>query len=204
MHRSLILAGLLGVLAVPAAAQTIGTPIMKSPYRAFQHTELAGYISDPGSGISVAVQGEYRMARPRFDWGLTVGLMDASGAGDDIFAAGIDGRAKLAEHTQDFPLDASVTAGFGALFQGGDAGFLVPFGLTLGRKVLLEESSVSFTPYVNPVIMPVFGNDNVVGNDVMFGFGLGVDIALSRMWDVRVSGSLGDIEGLGVGLAWHR
>jgi hypothetical protein len=204
MRRSLLLAGLLAAFAIPAAAQTIGTPIYKSPYRAFRKTELAGYLSDPGAGISLAIQGEYRIARPKFDFGLTVGFLDASGNGDGTFALGIDARAPLAHHSQDFPLDASLTGGLGALFRSGDAGFLLPIGVTLGRQVLLEESSISFTPFVAPVIVPVFGNDNVVGNDVQFGLGLGVDISLTRTFDVRVSGSLGDIEGIGIGLAWHR
>jgi hypothetical protein len=204
MGRSFLLAGLLAAFAVPAAAQTIGTPIYKSPYRAFKRTELAGYLSDPGEGISIALQGEYRIARPKFDFGIVVGFLDASGNGDGTFGVGLDGRAVLTRHSQDFPLDASLTGGFGALFRSGDAGFLLPVGVTLGRQVLLEESNISFTPYVNPVIVPVFGNDNVVGNDVQFALGLGVDIAITTTFDIRVSGSLGDIDGLGVGLAWHR
>jgi hypothetical protein len=204
MLRRFLLAGLLATVAMPAAAQTIGTPIFKSPYRAFRRTELAGYLSDPGEGISIALQGEYRMARPKFDFGIVVGFADASGNGDGIFAVGIDGRASLARHSQDFPLDAALTGGFGALFRSGDAGFLIPVGVSLGRQVLLEESKITFTPYVNPVIVPVFGNDNVVGNDVQFALGLGVDIALTQTFDIRVSGSLGDIDGIGIGLAWHR
>ncbi len=203
MRRSLIFAGLVAALLAPSlAAQTIGTPIYKSPYRAFKKTELAGYLSDPGEGISLAIQGEYRMARPTFDWGLTVGYLDPTGSGGkSIIGLGIDARAQLARHTQDFPLDASGTLGFGALFSDGNSGFLIPFGVTLGRQVQLENSKVSFVPYVAPVIAPTFGD---LLDDVQFGLGLGVDIAISPTFDVRVSGSLGDIEGVGVGLAWHR
>lgn len=202
MRRSLILAGLVTVLLAPAlAAQTIATPVFKSPYRGFKKTELAGYLSDPGEGISLALQGEYRMARPTFDWGVTFGYMDAKGGGENIFGVGVDARAQIARHTQDFPLDASGTLGFGALFRDGDSGFLIPFGVTLGRQVQLENSKVSFVPYVNPVIAPTFGD---LLDDVQFALGLGVDIALSPTFDVRVSGSLGDLEGVAVGLAWHR
>lgn len=202
MRRSVILGGLLVALfAAPAAAQVLGTPIYKSPYRAFQRTELAGYLSDPGEGVSLALQGEYRMARPTFDWGLTLGFIDPEGSGDAIIGVGIDARARLARHTQDFPLDASGTVGFGALFSDGNSGFLIPFGVSLGRQVQLENSNVSFVPYVAPVIMPTFGD---LSDDVQFGLGLGVDIAFSPQFDVRVSGSLGDIEGVGIGLAWHR
>ncbi|HXI21228.1 MAG TPA: hypothetical protein VNH46_09095 [Gemmatimonadales bacterium] len=204
MHRSLALAGLLAVLAAPAAAQTISTPIYKGPYHDFRNSELAGYISDPGSGISIALQGEYRRVTSRFDYGLTFGYLDPSGPGSGIFGIGVDGRASVARRTQDFPLDASLTLGLGGLIQSGDIGFILPIGISLGRQVLLEESKISFTPYVNPVIAPVFGSDNVVGNDVLFGLGLGVDISLSPRTDVRLSAGLGDLDGVGVGLAWHR
>ena len=202
MRRSLMLAGLVTVLLAPGlTAQTIATPVFKSPYRAFKKTELAGYLSDPGSGVSLALQGEYRMARPTFDWGVTFGYMDAQGGGKNLFGAGIDARAQIARHTKDFPLDASGTLGFGALFSDGNRGFLIPFGVTLGRQVQLENSKVSFVPYVNPVIAPTFGD---LLDDVQFALGLGVDIALTPSFDVRVSGSLGDLEGVGIGLAWHR
>jgi len=203
MRRSLLLTGLVAaILATNLTAQTVSTPVFKSPYRAFKKTELAGYLSDPGEGISLALQGEYRMARPNFDWGLTFAYMDPQGSGGDgVFGVGVDARAQLARHTQDFPLDASGTLGFGALFRDGDSGFLIPFGVTLGRQVQLENSKVSFVPYVNPVIAPTFGD---LLDDVQFALGLGVDIALSPSFDVRVSGSLGDLEGVGIGLAWHR
>ncbi|HEY7682639.1 MAG TPA: hypothetical protein VH879_08360 [Gemmatimonadales bacterium] len=202
MQRGLLLATALAVLAATALdAQTITTPIYKSPYRSFKHSELGGYLSDPGEGVSAAIQGEYRLARPSFDFGFTVGYLDGEGGSDNLFGVGIDGRVPVARHSKDFPLDASLTGGFGALFGGGESGFLVPFGATLGRQVLLENSSVSFTPYVAPVIAPTFGD---LLDDVQFGLGLGVDIALTRTFDIRVSGSLGDIEGVGVGVAWHR
>jgi hypothetical protein len=202
MRRSVILAALLAALLVPdLVAQTIGTPIYKSPYRAFKKTELGGYLSDPGEGVSLALQGEYRMARPNFDWGVVFGYIDPEGNADATFGAGIDARAKLAGQTKDFPLDVSGTLGFGALFNNGDTGFLIPFGVTLGRQVELENSKISFVPYVNPVIAPTFGD---LLDDVQFGLGLGVDIALTQSFDVRISGSLGDIEGVGIGLAWHR
>jgi hypothetical protein len=51
------------------------------------------------------------------------------------------------------------------------------------------------------VITPNFGDGP---DDVLFGLGLGVDIALSRTFDARVSGALGDYDGVGIGLAWHR
>jgi len=201
MHRGFLLATLLLVLgAATMEAQVLATPIYKSPYRSFKRSELAGYLSDPGEGVSVAVQGEYRIARPKFDVGFTVGFLDGSAGNNSLFGLGIDGRLPVVTHTKDFPLDASLTGGFGALFGNGESGFLLPLGVSMGRQVLLEGSTVSFTPYVNPVIVPTFGD---LSGDVQFGLGLGVDISLSRTLDIRVSGSLGDIDGVGIGLAWH-
>ena len=201
MLRGPLFATLLVILcATTLEAQVLLTPIYKSPYRSFKRSELAGYISDPGEGVSVAIQGEYRIARPKFDVGFTVGYLDGSAGNNSLFGLGVDGRLPVAYHSKDFPLDVSLTGGFGALFGSGQSGFLVPLGASLGRQVLLENSSVSFTPYVNPVIVPTFGD---LSGDVQFGLGLGVDIALSKTLDVRVSGSLGDIDGVGLGLAWH-
>lgn len=203
MRRSLVLAGLLAVMvSVSAAAQTIGTPVSKTPYAGFKRSELAGYISDPGEGISLALQGEYRVNRKKYDLGLVVGYADADGSGDGRFGVGVDGRTTLARHTQDFPLDAALVGGVGALFSSGDVGFIIPLGVSLGREIILENSKISFTPYVNPVIAPVLGSDNVVGNDVQFGLGLGVDVGLSPAFHLGVSGSVGDIEGVAIGLAW--
>jgi hypothetical protein len=201
MRRSAALVvALAAVVTAAGSAQTIGTPIYHSPYRDFRTSELGGYLSDPGAGVSVAVQGEYRIARPKFDIGLTVGYADGTGSSRNLFGFGVDGRLPIARHTQSFPLDASFTGAFGVVFGGGQVGFLVPLGVSLGRQVLLEGSKVSFTPYVNPVVAPTFGD--LLG-DVQFGLGLGVDVALSKTFDVRVSGSLGDIEGVGIGGAWH-
>lgn len=202
MRHKLALVALLAALVAEAApAQTLGLPTFKSPYRAFKRTELAGYISDPGDPYSIALQGEYRMAQPKWDWGLTAAFADAKGSGDGTFGVGIDARYPVSKHSEQFPLDASLTGGFGALFSGGNSGFLLPVGVTLGRQVLLENSNVSFTPYVHPVLAPTFGD---LVDDVQFGLGVGVDIALTRTFDVRVSGALGDYDGVAIGMAWHR
>ena len=96
--------------------------------------------------MSIAIEGEYRRFHKTFDWGIQGGYMDADGSGDNLGAFGIDARAVLAKHSEDFPLDAAVTGGFGVLFSGGNTGFLIPLGVSLGRQILLEESKISFTP----------------------------------------------------------
>lgn len=201
MIRRVIGAVVLGaVLAAEAAsAQQLGTPVFKSPYQAFKKTEINGYISDPGDGADVAIEGAFRMARKSFDFGLTAGFIDIEP--DAAFGIGIDGRMAVLKHSEDIPLDGALTAGFGALFSDGNAGFSIPLGFSIGRMIDLEDSNVSFTPYAHPILAPWFGDFD---DEVLFALGLGVDVALSQAFEVRVSGAIGDYEGVAVGVAWHR
>ena len=50
-------------------------------------------------------------------------------------------------------------------------------------------------------LIPRFGGG---GSDVNFALGLGVDVRFSRSFAVRASGGLGDIEGVGISLAYIR
>ena len=74
-------------------------------------------------------------------------------------------------------------------------------GISLGRRFELEGSKTSFIPYVHPVLVPTFGGGD---SDVDFALGLGVDIRFSEQWAVRASGGLGDIEGVGISVAYIR
>jgi len=182
-----------------ASAQVLGTPVFRSPYQAFKKTEFNGYISDPGSGADLAIQGAFRAARKSFDFGLTAGYIDLGNNG--AFGLGIDGRMSVLKHSEDIPLDGSVTAGFGAIFSDGNSGFSVPFGFSLGRLIELENSKVTFTPYAHPVLVPTFGD---VNDNFLFALGLGVDVGLSPAFEIRVSGAIGDYEGVAIGVAWHK
>jgi hypothetical protein len=76
----------------------------------------------------------------------------------------------------------------------------VPIGLSLGRRIELE-GGTSFVPYLQPVLVPAFGEGS---SDLLVGIGLGVDFKISRQVDLRVSGGIGDVEGLAIGFAWIR
>jgi hypothetical protein len=177
-----------------AAAQTTGTPIFMAPYRAFQRVEFGGSLSDPGAGF--AVEGFYRWGQKKYDFGIRGGFQDP-GDGETVFLAGVDFRTRVVDHTQDFPLDGAFTAGFGVNFGNGTSHAIVPIGVSLGRRVEIENSDVQFVPYFHPVLAPSFGH----GSDLLFGLGLGVDVTLTKRLELRVSGALGDFEGIGVSLA---
>jgi opacity protein-like surface antigen len=193
----LVLALLAGSTA-SAVAQETATPIFKAPYRAFQSHEFGGSLSDPGEGIDFALEGFYRYGKGQHDFSLRAGFAD--GAGDNtIFLLGGDFRTQVLSYSESFPLDGALTLGLGGLFGEGDDVFLLPIGLSLGRRFDVEGSSTMFVPYVHPNIVPVFGGGD---DDVEFTLGLGVDIKFSDRWAIRASGGLGDIEGVGLSLAY--
>ena len=193
---------LLGGTAGTSAAQETGTPIFKAPYRAFEHHELGLSISDPGEGVGAAVEGFYRYGDGPYDFSVRGGIADYNGPGTALLLGG-DFRTQVVHYSESFPLDGALTIGLGGqLGSDVDDFFLLPVGISLGRAFNLENSKTVFVPYLHPVIAPIFGARG--DNDVRFALGLGVDIKFSDRWAVRASGGLGDIEGVGVSLAYLR
>jgi hypothetical protein len=106
-------------------------------------------------------------------------------------------------HNEQFPLDGAIIAGLGFAFDGGTFGN-VPFGLSLGRRVDLENSEISLVPYVQPTGNFVFGEGT---EEFGFSLGFGLDARLSRFFDARVSASFGTtygIEGFAISAVWIR
>jgi hypothetical protein len=60
---------------------------------------------------------------------------------------------------------------------------------------------MSFVPYVQPVLIPTFSDGD---SELDFALGLGLDLRLTRRFDLRLSGSVGDLEGFAVSFAWVR
>jgi hypothetical protein len=205
MHPSkcgwfLVLALLAGS-ATSAVAQETGTPIFKAPYRAFENHEFGGSLSDPGEGIDFALEGFYRYGKGAHDFSVRGGFADAAGE-NTLFLIGGDFRTQVLRYSESFPLDGSLTLGLGGLFGEGDDVILLPLGISLGRRFDVEGSSTTFVPYVHPNIVPVLGGGG--DDDVQFTLGLGVDIRFSQRWALRASGGLGDIEGVGISVAYVR
>lgn len=195
IRKALVAAGLSILFAADLAAQSTGTPVFLAPYRSFERTEFGASLSDPGPGV--AVEGFYRFGDGRYDIGLRAGVADR-GRSFTQFLVGVDFRTRVIDHTEDFPLDGAFTAGVGGSFGDGFSSVFVPFGLSLGRRIELEDSKTAFVPYFHPVLAPRLGDGD---GDLLFGLGLGVDISLSRKFDIRVSGALGDYDGVAVSFA---
>lgn len=193
---------LLAVLCAPmtAAAQSTGTPVFAAPYRAFAKSEIGLSLSDPGNGV--ALEGFYKTGHQNWDVGFRGGFWDlGSGTNSTAILLGVDGRTRVLTHSADFPLDGALTLGAGAQLVDQANVFMFPVGISLGRRVDLEGSTTSFVPYFQPVLTPTFGSGN---SDLFFSIGLGADIKFNRNADLRVSGAIGDMDGVSVSFAWLR
>jgi hypothetical protein len=195
-------AAVFSLSARDSAAQETGTPMFKAPYRAFTSYEFGLAFSDPGEGVSFALEGFYSHGRGSNDFGLRAGFADPEGPGDTRILLGGDFRTRILSYSESFPLDGALTVGAGINLGDGDDLVYLPLGITLGRRFELEGSRTTFTPYAHPTLVPVLGAAG--GDDVGFALGLGVDMRFSRDWSLRVSGGVGDIEGVGIAATYVR
>lgn len=191
MRRNSLAAFAAVLIAAPLAAQSTGTPVYAAPYRAFSTSEIAISFSDPGPGF--ALEGSYRVGfGSRIDGGVRAGLADSKG-GDAALLVGVDGRARVLDHSDAFPLDGSFTFGFGFSSAGDNTVSMLPIGFSMGRRVLVEGSNLSIVPYVHPVLTPLFGD----ADGVDFSIGFGVDVRITPRLDLRFSAAIGDRDGIG-------
>jgi hypothetical protein len=184
-----------------ALAQATGTPSFNAPYRAFSKSEFGATISFP-TDRDFALEGQYRFGYENFDLGLRAGLMQPQGGANAVFVIGGEGRTRVITHTEDFPLDGALIVGVGGQFVSGNSLALIPIGLSLGRRIDPPDTQVSIIPYVQPTLFIRSGGG--LGTDALFGFGLGGDFRLSKVFDARVSVGLGDrfVEGIAFSAVW--
>jgi len=185
-----------------ASAQPTGTTAFFAPYRAFGAHEFGGTLSFPEGG-GVAAEGLYGFGSGRFDVGLRGGFWKPDNT-DARILVGVSVRQRVIEHTESFPLDGAVVAGLGGQFVDWTR-ILVPVGLSMGRRLDVEDSEVSIVPYLQPTVFLSY-TDTDAGSDTDLGFSLGIggDFRLSSMLDARVSVGIGDIEGISISAVWLR
>ena len=109
---------LLALPVVSAVAQETGTPVFKAPYRAFEQHEFGASLSDPGEGAGIALEGFYRFGKDKNDFSVRAGVADGA-AEDNTFLIGGDFRTQVLSYSESFPLDGSLTVGFGGIFGDG-------------------------------------------------------------------------------------
>ena len=196
MLRQVSLVGaFVAALACDLAAQSTGTPVFLAPYRSSTRYEFGASLSDPGAG-QLAIEGFYRSGQRKYDFGFRAGLADQGNS--TAFLAGADFRLRVIDQSQSFPLDGAFTVGVGGQFGNGVSQAYIPFGITLGRRVDLEDSNVSFVPYLHPVLGPTFGDRD---SELLFALGVGVDVSFNKKFEFRVSGGLGDFDGVAISFA---
>lgn len=197
---------LVAVLAVSTAgvaeAQYTLTPVFSAPYRAFTQHEIGAAVSSPGD---FALEGYYGYGAGRFDVEFRGGFISLP-VGTRV-TAGAQLRQRIIQNSDQFPLDGALTLGVGANLGSGPDALFVPVGLSLGRRFVLEGSKTSFVPYVQPFVGIQHTAGTTTSNsstDLRGGLGLGVDIRFSNTLDFRVSGGIGDVDGVAIGVAFVR
>jgi len=195
----LVAAAVAGVAPV-ARGQATGMPSFNAPYRAFQRSEFGAVFSFPDGG-GTGIEGAYRYASGKLDLGLRGGIFDPPGSGKAVLLAGVEARERVITPTVDFPLDGAIVFGAGADLVSGGSELNIPLGLSLGRRIDPQGSTVSIVPYVQPTVAFIVGD---FPSDLVFGFGVGVDFRLSKVLDARISGGLGDhpFTGVSIGAVW--
>ena len=197
LKRTALLTLLAACAAGPLTAQATGTTTFNAPYRAFSNSEFGVLVSFPDGG-GTAFEGAYRFASGRFDIGFKGGIFSPGGGGNAALLLGVEGRERVVSHNEDFPLDGALIIGAGASLVSGNSNLIIPVGLSLGRRLDVQDSPVSIVPYVQPTAFFVAGN----GGHVDFDLGLGADFRLTRRFDARISAGIGDIQGISLGAVW--
>src|SRR5256712_10529851 len=151
-----VAAGLVSVPA-PVAAQATGTTTFNAPYRAFTRSEIGVLLSFPDGG-GTAIEGAYRMAGGRFDFGFKGGFFDPPGPGHTELLIGAEARQRVITHTVDFPLDGALLLGVGGNLVSGSAAMVIPAGLSLGRRIDPQGSTGSIVPHVEPTVFLLAGD----------------------------------------------
>lgn len=201
LRHAMTVLGAAALIATPAAGQATGTASFNAPYRAFEKYEFGGTVSF-NEGDATGLEGQLRLGYKAFDIGFRGGML-FTGATDDIILLGAEGRGRVLTHSEQFPLDGAIVGGLGFLFNGGTIGN-VPLGLSLGRRIDLENSEISLVPYVQPTGNFVFGEGT---EEFGFSLGFGLDARLSKFFDARVSAGFGTdwgIEGFAISALWIR
>lgn len=142
------------------------------------------------------MEGRFGFAIDRADLMLRVGYFDPGKGVDGTLVAGAEARLPVLGHSAAFPLDGALVFGFGRHFRSGAEQNFVPVGLSLGRRITLGRDALRLTPYLQPTV--------IFESDTRFVFGLGVDVGIGGLPEIRVNWGQGDMDGFSVGLLWSR
>lgn len=200
--RRLILVAFIAMCAIgtSAEAQVTGNPTYVPPFGSFDKHEFGVTASFPGNAGDAAFEGLFGVDAGAVDILFQGGFIFGAGSGnDDLVLLGTELRYQFISHTQDFPADGALVAGVGARL-GNINQAIIPVGLTMGRRLIIEDSEVSIVPFLQPTVIFIAGD----GSDVGFAMGLGADFILTRSFNLRVSAGLGEVDGISFSAIWLR
>lgn len=186
---------LVTVLADNVSAQATGMPTFFAPSRAFGSSEVGVTLSRPGGGAT-GLEARFGIALDRADLALRAGYGDPGGSADGSFVAGVEARIPVLGRSPTFPFDGAFILGAGRSFVSGGGQTFVPLGLSIGRRLVLDGPALQVTPYVQPTV--------IFESTSRFAFGLGVDVRVRGIPDVRVNWAVGDLDGFSVSSFWAR
>jgi hypothetical protein len=141
---------------------------------------------------------------PQWNFGIRGGLAEAHDDDLGIFG-GVDFSGVLTRSSDEFPLDIDWVFGAGLGIADGVL-ISLPLGLTLGHE--FEGDGVMFLPYITPrVVLDACldcGGRRDDDSDLSLDFAvdLGLDLRLTRAFLIRFGATLGDRDGVGVGVVF--
>ena len=138
-----------------------------------------------------------------------VGLADPEQEGADVFLIlGGQFANSLARSRPDMPLDVLLTVGAFTQF-GNDQVFLnIPVGTSIGHRFPLQGTQMAITPYVHPrLALQYVSFETPLGDDesdteIDISFDIGGNLEFSPQLALRLSATFGDVDVLGLSLAW--
>jgi len=184
-------------------AQAPGTTTFNAPYRAFDHSEFGVYFSLPGDPLlntrGTAFEGFYRWATGGFDLGVKAGILNPRAPRNPDLLLGLEARQRVLTQSARLPLDAALVLGVGGKLTSGHSQLIVPAGVSLGYRFDANGTGVSVEPYLQPTYLTTVEAGT---SQTVFAMGLGVDVRLTRGFDVRLGSGLGGMEGGSLGAVW--
>jgi hypothetical protein len=179
----------------PAAAQVPWeSPILLAPN---SPGGLGIFLVEPTRAGGLGVLGTWRRAAAPEGVGFRLGLFEDPG--DDLaLTAGLDVSGTLLDPSDEIPMGFMWFLGAG-IGVGDEVLLSFPAGISVGAD--LETDGILFRPYVAPrVSLDVFSGpgDDL---DLAAAVDIGLDLAFSPEWVIRVAASLGDRRALGVGIS---
>lgn len=177
-----------------ASAQATALPTFHAPTRAFGISETGVALSRPGGDVT-GLELRLGSALDEADLALRGGYLDTSSGGGS-WLVGLEARIPVLGRSSGFPLHGALILGLGHHFADGGGQTIVPIGLTVGRRLFVDGNAFVLTPYAQPTV--IFAGDELIT------IGLGLDVKIGEVPEIRLNWAEGDLDGFSLSLFWTR